>query len=146
MSESKGPDYTPEQMTEAASYWYNGRVVDAPRTFPPLLQRVADLIEPVVNAELRRRRRFKGEWTGDWKATVAAVNLYEGADSGRVSLSVAAEFVSLIFTYPQRRTPFRPTYLPRAVADHRLLDSRHLAHVPASASTSKGPSPTRERG
>ncbi|EMD38356.1 hypothetical protein CERSUDRAFT_49567 [Gelatoporia subvermispora B] len=86
-SESKDED-----MHQAAQYWYNGRQVAPPPPFPPAMEAACDFIERVVNAEMRKRKRFPLEWGGEtadtgentseqviWRANVAASNCYEGA-------------------------------------------------------------------
>lgn len=50
--------------------------------YPALLKTAADLIEPVVNAALAKRRRFPLEWAGEWRANVCGTNRYDGASSG----------------------------------------------------------------
>lgn len=81
---SSRPSWTASQHQEAALYWYNGKPTPPPLPFPPLLQEAADLIEEVVNRELKERMRYEGEWLGPWKAEVAAVNRYEGGEQGCV--------------------------------------------------------------
>ncbi|KAF4604135.1 hypothetical protein EYR38_004557 [Pleurotus pulmonarius] len=74
-----------DEWTEAARYWYNGTPTDAPPVFPPEMEEACYIIERVVNAEMRKRKRFDMEWrplsdTPDplWRANVAASNCYEG--------------------------------------------------------------------
>lgn len=57
-----------------------------PPSFPALLQRAANLLEPVVNAEMAKRARYEGEWKGPWTAGVAACNRYDGGEQGFVLL------------------------------------------------------------
>jgi len=50
--------------------------------YPPLLKQAAALIEPVVDAAIRARKRYPLEWAGDWRANVCGANRYDGASSG----------------------------------------------------------------
>ena len=77
---------------ESAQYWYNGRPVDPPKSFPPAMAEACEYVERIVNAEMRKRPRFALEWGGEpapggadtparvvWRANVALSNRYEGA-------------------------------------------------------------------
>lgn len=72
-----------EQEDSAASdgYWYAGKKVDPAPRYPSLLGEAAELITPFVNEVLSRRERLKGEYAGEWRASFAAVNHYQGAGS-----------------------------------------------------------------
>jgi alkylated DNA repair dioxygenase AlkB len=67
---------------------YNGRRTDPPGVFPSEMEEACEIIEQVVNEEMRKRKRFSLEWAGDgaesqiWRANVAAANCYEGAKEG----------------------------------------------------------------
>lgn len=63
---------------------YNGRMTDTPADFPAPMEEACEIIERVVNEEMRKRKRFPLEWTGNgiepnWRANVAASNCYEGS-------------------------------------------------------------------
>ena len=74
---------------------YNGRKTEPPDPFPPAMEEACKYIERVVNAEMRKRKRFPLEWGGEppessrdsesdgqpiiWRANVAASNRYEGS-------------------------------------------------------------------
>ena len=53
--------------------------------FPELMEEACQYVEAVVNAEMRKRKRYPLEWPGSedsefiWRANVAASNCYEGA-------------------------------------------------------------------
>ncbi|KAH9945980.1 uncharacterized protein BXZ73DRAFT_37512 [Epithele typhae] len=78
-----------EDMKEAAQYWYNGRKTDPPPQFPPAMEEACQIVERVVNEEMRERKRYPLEWGGYpceedeepeiWRANVAASNCYAGA-------------------------------------------------------------------
>ncbi|KAF9458663.1 hypothetical protein BDZ94DRAFT_1284765 [Collybia nuda] len=74
-----------ETWQEAAQFWYNGRMTDPPMVFPPEMEEACEIIERIVNEQLKQRRRFPLEWSGDinkdvaWRANVAASNCYEGS-------------------------------------------------------------------
>ncbi|KAF4604136.1 hypothetical protein EYR38_004558 [Pleurotus pulmonarius] len=55
-------DADADEWTEAARYWYNGTPTDAPPAFPPEMEEACYIIERVVNAEMRKRKRFDMEW------------------------------------------------------------------------------------
>ncbi|KAI0748283.1 hypothetical protein C8Q80DRAFT_1171010 [Daedaleopsis nitida] len=94
-------------MKEAAQYWYNGRPTDPPPTFPPPMEEACEIIERVVNEEMRKRRRFPLEWDGYpvkdgeqpvlWRANVAASNCYEGA---KESVGFHSDQVTYLGPYP----------------------------------------------
>ncbi|TBU65659.1 hypothetical protein BD310DRAFT_943210 [Dichomitus squalens] len=74
---------------EAAQWWYNGRQTEAPPSFPAPMEEACEIIERVVNEEMRKRKQYPLEWGGYpvkegeepllWRANVAASNCYEGA-------------------------------------------------------------------
>ncbi|KAF7311557.1 GRF zinc finger family protein [Mycena kentingensis (nom. inval.)] len=73
------------QSAEVARFWYNGRMSDVPAVFPEEMEEACQIIEQVVNNEMKKRPRFPLEWAGGtdedpgWRANVAASNCYEGA-------------------------------------------------------------------
>lgn len=78
-----------ENRIEEAKYWYNGRQTEDPRPFLPEMDEACEIIEKVVNAELKKRKRFPLEWGGHdgddgltWRANVAASNCYRGSKEG----------------------------------------------------------------
>ena len=68
---------------------YNGRQTDPPPKFPEVMEEACNIIEHVVNEEMRKRKRYPLEWGGYpceqgkqsviWRANVAASNCYSGA-------------------------------------------------------------------
>ncbi|KAI0957421.1 hypothetical protein AcW1_005818 [Taiwanofungus camphoratus] len=97
-------------MQEAAQYWYNGRQTDPPSSFSPAMEEACEIIERVVNAEMRRRKRFPLEWGGGplqggmpledkviWRANVAAANCYEGA---KESVGFHSDQLTYLGPYP----------------------------------------------
>ncbi|KAI0363466.1 hypothetical protein BV20DRAFT_958179 [Pilatotrama ljubarskyi] len=94
-------------MKEAAQYWYNGRETDAPPTFPEPMEEACQIIEKVVNEELRKRKRFPLEWGGYpakegeepllWRANVAASNCYAGA---KESVGFHSDQLTYLGPYP----------------------------------------------
>lgn len=68
---------------------YNGRQTDPPPQFPSAMEEACELVERVVNQEMRKRQRYPLEWGGYpceegeepvlWRANVAASNCYAGA-------------------------------------------------------------------
>jgi hypothetical protein len=50
--------------------------------YPALLRQAAEMIEPVVDAAIRNRKRYPYEWAGKWEASVCGANRYDGAGSG----------------------------------------------------------------
>jgi len=77
-----------DSWQEAAQYWYNGRTTEPPEVFPAAMEEACEIIERVVNSEMRKRKRFPLEWGGTakqgqiWRANVAASNCYQGAKEG----------------------------------------------------------------
>ncbi|KAF9001903.1 hypothetical protein BDQ17DRAFT_1203546, partial [Cyathus striatus] len=78
-----------ENWHQAAQYWYNGRKTEAPAVFFPEMEEACQIVEGIVNRELKFRSRYVLEWGGgsdddthNWKANVAASNCYEGASEG----------------------------------------------------------------
>lgn len=68
---------------------YNGRQTEDPRPFLPEMDEACEIIEKIVNAELKKRKRFPLEWGGHdgddgltWRANVAASNCYRGSKEG----------------------------------------------------------------
>lgn len=73
-----------ESWQEAAKYWYNGRMTEAPLTFPNAMEKACRIVEEIVNEEISKRQRYEMEWgvpgsTAVWKANVAASNCYDGS-------------------------------------------------------------------
>ncbi|RDB21303.1 Alpha-ketoglutarate-dependent dioxygenase alkB 3 [Hypsizygus marmoreus] len=73
-----------ESWQQAAQFWYNGRMTEAPDQFPTAMEEACIIVESIVNQELKHRNRFPLEWAGDdvdqtWRANVAASNCYEGS-------------------------------------------------------------------
>jgi hypothetical protein len=83
---------------------YNGRQSEAPSVFPDVMEEACAYVEAVVDAELRKRKRFPLEWDGEttsgvqWRANVAASNMYEGAKEtvGFVSCLCTREAMMLL--------------------------------------------------
>ncbi|KAG8827605.1 hypothetical protein FRC17_007751 [Serendipita sp. 399] len=72
-----------DDMQEAAKYWYNGRPTAPPRSFLPQMEAACEIIERVVNEEIRKRGTlYPLEWPSTeehpWRANVAAANCYTG--------------------------------------------------------------------
>lgn len=70
-----------EDSAASEGYWYAGKQVNPAPRYPRLLGEAAKLITPFVNDVLSRRERLKGEYKGEWRASFAAVNHYQGAGS-----------------------------------------------------------------
>ncbi|KAI0780770.1 hypothetical protein BD413DRAFT_500028 [Trametes elegans] len=100
----------PEQeadMQQAAQYWYNGRPTEPPPVFPPPMEEACEIVERVVNAEMRKRSRFPLEWGGYpaqegeepllWRANVAASNCYAGA---KESVGFHSDQLTYLGPYP----------------------------------------------
>ncbi|GHJ88607.1 hypothetical protein NliqN6_5009 [Naganishia liquefaciens] len=66
---------------DGSGYWYAGKKVRPAPRYPPRLQEVANIISPFVNDVLRSRSRQPLEYAGEWRASYAAVNHYQGAGS-----------------------------------------------------------------
>ncbi|CDO72868.1 hypothetical protein BN946_scf185002.g53 [Trametes cinnabarina] len=96
-----------DDMKEEAQYWYNGRLTDAPPTFPSPMEEACQIIEEIVNAEMRKRRRFPLEWGGYpasegeepliWRANVAASNCYAG---GKQCIGYHTDQLTYLGPYP----------------------------------------------
>ncbi|KAI0647212.1 hypothetical protein C8Q79DRAFT_908529 [Trametes meyenii] len=96
-----------DDMTEAAQYWYNGRPTDPPPPFPPPMEEACQIVERVVNVEMRKRQRFPLEWGGYpategeepliWRANVAASNCYAGA---KETVGFHSDQVTYLGPYP----------------------------------------------
>lgn len=107
-------------MQEAARHWfvvirdpsahphsspmrrYNGRMTEPPSTFPAAMEEACEIVERVVNEELKRRKRFSLEWgAGDtdeaWRANVAASNCYEGS---KESVGFHSDQLTYLGPYP----------------------------------------------
>ena len=82
---------------------YNGRNVSPPPVFPPVMEEACEIIERVVNAEMRKRKRYPLEWAGTcaegqiWRANVAACNCYEG---GKESVGFHSDQMTYLGPYP----------------------------------------------
>ncbi|KAF5358503.1 hypothetical protein D9756_001694 [Leucocoprinus leucothites] len=96
------------EWQEAARFWYNGRMTDSPKAFPPEMEQACKIIEKVVNEELRKRKRYSLEYGGNqdsgsgtinpvWKANVAASNCYEGA---KESVGFHSDQLTYLGPYP----------------------------------------------
>lgn len=115
-----------DNLKEEAKYWYalslrslhcpsdanhghryNGRPTDPPLAFPTPMEEACDIIERVVNEEMRKRRRYPLEWAGYpvkggeepvlWRANVAASNCYEGA---KESVGFHSDQLTYLGPYP----------------------------------------------
>ncbi|KAF8797888.1 hypothetical protein BYT27DRAFT_7178068 [Phlegmacium glaucopus] len=94
-----------EAWQETAQYWYNGRLTDPPPKFPSEMEEACEIVERIVNQEMRKRKRFKLEWsssaTGDadslWRANVAASNRYQG---GKESVGFHCDHLTYLGPYP----------------------------------------------
>ena len=110
-----------ETWQETAQYWcvitipwtgvssifcrYNGRAVDPPPKFPSGMEEACEIVERIVNQEMKKRQRFKLEWnssaTGDtdslWRANVAASNRYQG---GKESVGFHSDQLTYLGPYP----------------------------------------------
>ena len=110
-----------ETWQETAQYWcviaipwtgmssifcrYNGRAVDPPPKFPSEMEEACQIVERIVNQEMKKRQRFKLEWnssaTGDpdslWRANVAASNRYQG---GKESVGFHSDQLTYLGPYP----------------------------------------------
>ncbi|PIL24143.1 hypothetical protein GSI_13896 [Ganoderma sinense ZZ0214-1] len=94
-------------LKEEAKYWYNGRPTDPPLTFPSPMEEACEIIERVVNEEMRKRKRYPLEWAGYpvkdgeepvlWRANVAASNCYEGA---KESVGFHSDQLTYLGPYP----------------------------------------------
>jgi 2OG-Fe(II) oxygenase superfamily len=84
---------------------YNGRAVDPPPKFPSEMEEACEIVERIVNQEMRKRQRFKLEWNssaaGDtdslWRANVAASNCYQG---GKESVGFHCDQLTYLGPYP----------------------------------------------
>ena len=110
-----------ESWQETAQYWcvitipwtgmssifcrYNGRAVDPPPKFPSEMEEACEIVERIVNQEMKKRQRFALEWnssaTGDsdslWRANVAASNRYQG---GKESVGFHSDQLTYLGPYP----------------------------------------------
>jgi len=110
-----------EAWQETAQYWcvitmadmlsislprrYNGRASDPPPQFPSEMEEACEIVERIVNQEMRKRNRCKLEWnssaTGDadclWRANVAASNRYQG---GKESVGFHCDQLTYLGPYP----------------------------------------------
>ncbi|PVG02855.1 hypothetical protein CPB86DRAFT_696550 [Serendipita vermifera] len=72
-----------EAMKEEAQYWYNGRPTPPPNQFLPEMEEACEIIEKIVNEEIRKRPLMPLEWPSTtehpWRANVAAANCYTGS-------------------------------------------------------------------
>ncbi|KGB78423.3 hypothetical protein CNBG_4261 [Cryptococcus deuterogattii R265] len=80
--EAKSPHKTGFYRKEGGGYgggkYYYAGVEQGPaKVYPALLTRAAEIVEKMVNEELRKRQRFGPEWAGEWKANVCGANHYE---------------------------------------------------------------------
>ncbi|KIR40160.1 hypothetical protein I307_04739 [Cryptococcus deuterogattii 99/473] len=71
--EAKSPHKTGFYRKEGGGYgggkYYYAGVEQGPaKVYPALLTRAAEIVEKMVNEELRKRQRFGPEWAGEWKA------------------------------------------------------------------------------
>ena len=84
---------------------YNGRAVDPPPKFPPEMEEACEIVERIVNQEMKKRQRFKLEWSGSvtrdadslWRANVAASNRYQG---GKESVGFHCDQLTYLGPYP----------------------------------------------
>lgn len=84
---------------------YNGRAVDPPPKFPSEMEEACEIIERIVNQEMKKRQRFKLEWNGSatrdadslWRANVAASNCYQG---GKESVGFHSDQLTYLGPYP----------------------------------------------
>ena len=121
--ETDGLDNKDEVWQETAQYWcvitkilwsvnmssifcrYNGRAVDPPPKFPSEMEEACEIVERIVNQEMKKRQQFKLEWnssaTGDadplWRANVAASNRYQG---GKESVGFHSDQLTYLGPYP----------------------------------------------
>ncbi|KAG6832684.1 hypothetical protein H0H92_012256 [Tricholoma furcatifolium] len=87
-----------QAMQEAAQHWYNGRMTGAPAIFPPAMEEACEIVERVVNEQLKSRERFPLEWkSGDWRANVAASNCYDGS---KESVGFHSDQLTYLGPYP----------------------------------------------
>ncbi|KAF8636694.1 hypothetical protein AX17_003499 [Amanita inopinata Kibby_2008] len=91
-----------ETWQEAARYWYNGRMTEAPARFPPEMEGACKIIEQIVNDEIGKRKLFPLEWGGSgknslWIANVAAANCYQGA---KESVGYHSDQLTYLGPYP----------------------------------------------
>ncbi|KAL0947389.1 hypothetical protein HGRIS_013504 [Hohenbuehelia grisea] len=104
-----------ERWSEAARFWYNGKITDPPPTFPDAMEEACHIIEQLVNQEMRKRPACPLEWrppsegpesdpsrqtSADkpiWRANVAASNCYEG---GKESVGWHSDQLTYLGPYP----------------------------------------------
>ncbi|WRT65558.1 uncharacterized protein IL334_002503 [Kwoniella shivajii] len=70
-----------EAWAKGVRYWYSATSMVDIADYPPLLFKAADLVEKAVNESLKKRKRYRDEWAGEWKATCCGTNRYDGAKS-----------------------------------------------------------------
>lgn len=87
---------------------YNGRMTDPPEEFLPEMEQACEIVEKVVNEELKKRNRYPLEYAGTqgkdlrytkpvWEANVAAANCYEGA---KESVGFHSDQLTYLGPYP----------------------------------------------
>ncbi|XP_006458249.1 hypothetical protein AGABI2DRAFT_199713 [Agaricus bisporus var. bisporus H97] len=97
-----------DEWQEAARFWYNGRMTDPPEEFLPEMEQACEIVEKVVNEELKKRNRYPLEYAGTqgkdlrynkpvWEANVAAANCYEGA---KESVGFHSDQLTYLGPYP----------------------------------------------
>lgn len=62
-------------------------MTEPPEVFPPAMEEACNIVERIVNEQLKQRKRFPLEWGDEaaeesWRANVAASNCYEGSKEG----------------------------------------------------------------
>ncbi|KAL9715012.1 hypothetical protein Ac2012v2_001672 [Leucoagaricus gongylophorus] len=62
------------EWQEAARFWYNGRMTDPPKRFPPEMEVACKIIEQVVNEELKKRNRYSLEHGGNRNDDSGTIN------------------------------------------------------------------------
>ncbi|KAG6854922.1 hypothetical protein C0991_009745 [Blastosporella zonata] len=87
-----------EAMQEAAQHWYNGRMTETPALFPPAMEEACEIVERIVNEQLKSRSHFPLEWdAGSWRANVAASNCYNGS---KESVGFHSDQLTYLGPYP----------------------------------------------
>ncbi|KAL7273463.1 hypothetical protein RUND412_003681 [Rhizina undulata] len=61
-----------------AEYYYQGAAVPQTRFFTLAMKSARDYVEEIVNAEISKRERRKGQMSRRWKVDFAMVNCYDG--------------------------------------------------------------------
>jgi alkylated DNA repair dioxygenase AlkB len=77
-------------------------MTDPPQVFPPAMEEACNVVERVVNEQLKNRQRFPLEWGSDggdanWRANVAASNCYEGS---KESVGFHSDQLTYLGPYP----------------------------------------------